>query len=257
MAALFEAYRPRTLAEVVGQDAAVRQVKAVLARGWGGRAWWITGPSGSGKTTLARIIAAEGADDLAVEELDAQRLTPAKVREIVQSYPYRCLFGKGGRVFIVNEAHGLRRDTIRELLTAIEPAGGLPSHIVWVFTTTKAGEAKLFDDDATGDAAPLLSRCVEVTLAMDDASRWAFAQRAQAVARREGIDGLPLSVYRGAVDTSNGNMRRVLQRIESGAFKADAVAMLEREYEMCRTCKGDKWDQKRAELQAAIAAAKR
>ena len=95
MAALFEAYRPRTLADVVGQTAAVKQVRAVLSRGWGGCAWWITGPSGTGKTTLARIIAAEGADEIAVEELDAQRLTPAKVREIVLTYASRCLFGKG------------------------------------------------------------------------------------------------------------------------------------------------------------------
>jgi DNA polymerase-3 subunit gamma/tau len=257
MSALFEQYRPRTLAEVAGQDAAVRQVKAVLARGWGGRAWWITGPSGSGKTTLARIIAAEGADDLAVEELDAQRLTPAKVREIVQTYPYRCLFGKGGRVFIVNEAHGLRRDTIRQLLTAIEPAGGLPGHVVWVFTTTKAGEAKLFDDDQTGDAAPLLSRCVEVTLVYDDAARQAMATRAQSIAKAEGMDGLPWAVYARAVSQSNGNMRRVLQRIESGAFKADAVAQLEREYAMVASTKGPYGEQQRAALAAAIAAAKR
>jgi hypothetical protein len=133
----------------------------------------------------------------------------------------------------------------------------LPGHIVWCLTTTKAGEAKLFDDDASGAAAPLLSRCVEVSLVYDDAAGWALAQRAQAVARREGIDGLPLSVYHNVVAHSNGNMRRVLQRIESGAFKADAVAQLEREYEMCRTCKGPQWDAKRAELQAALAAAKR
>jgi replication-associated recombination protein RarA len=257
MAALFEQYRPERLADVVGQQAAVRQVQAVLKRGWGGRAWWITGPSGAGKTTLARIIASEGADELAVEELDAQRLTPAKVREIVAAYAHRCLFGKGGRAFIVNEAHGLRRDTIRELLTAIEPAGGLPGHIVWVFTTTRAGEARLFEDDETGDAAPLLSRCIEVQLTYDDAARRAYAERAQAIARREGIDGLPLSVYLNAVDGSKGNMRRVLQRIESGAFKADAVAELERELAGWASTKGDTAAKRRAELTAAIAAATR
>lgn len=256
MASLFEAYRPRTLADVVGQDQAKRQIAAVLARGWGGRAWWITGPSGSGKTTLARIIAAQGADEMAVEELDAQRLTPAKIRELVNQYSTRCLFGRGGRCFIVNEAHGLRKDTIRELLTAIEPAGGLPDHVVWIFTTTKQGEARLFEDDATGDAAPLLSRCVEVSLVCDQDTLKAFAARAREIAVKEGIDGLPPSVYLRAVNESAGNMRRVLQRVESGAFRADAVAGLERELASYASTKGENAERRRVELTAAIKAAK-
>jgi replication-associated recombination protein RarA len=251
---MFETYRPCRLDDVVGQAAAVRQVRSVLARGWGGRAWWITGPSGSGKTTLARIIASEGAEEWAVEELDAQRLTPAKVREITGAYQCRALGAKTGKAFVVNEAHGLRRDTIRELLTAIEPAGGLPGHIVWMFTTTRAGEARLFDDDVTGDAAPLLSRCIEVQLGYDSAARQAYAERARFIAQREGIDGLPLSVYLTAVDGSKGNMRRVLQRIESGAFRADAVAELRRELEAWAGTKGERATQRRAELEAAIAA---
>ena len=254
MASMFETYRPTSLSEVVGQEAAVRQIQRVLARGWGGLAWWITGPSGSGKTTLARIIASHGADDL--EELDAQRLTPAKVRELVESYRCRSLFGKGGKVFIVNEAHGLRRDTIRELLTAIEPVGGLPEHIVWVFTTTKAGEAKLFDDDVSGDAAPLLSRCIEVSLVYNDAANAAFAKRAREIAVKEGIDGFPMSVYTNAVSASAGNFRRVLQRIMSGTFRDDAIASLEREYAMVKATKGEHAEKRRAELQQAIAAAK-
>lgn len=254
MSSLFERARPRSLDQVAGQSAAVSQVKTVVALGWGGRAWWITGPSGCGKTTLARIIAAMGADEIAIEELDSQRLTPAKVRELVESYAARSLFGKGGKVFIVNEAHGLRRDTIRELLTAIEPAGGLPDHVVWIFTTTKAGEAKLFDDDLTGDAAPLLSRCIEVSLVYDDATRRAFAERAQAVAKAEGIDGLPIAVYADAVSASGGNMRRVLGRIESGAVKQDAKAVIERELAMVKATKGEYAEKRRAELQVALAA---
>jgi len=253
MGSMFEKYRPKGLSDVVGQDAAVKQIQTVLARGWGGRAWWITGPSGSGKTTIARIIAAQGADDLCTEELDAQRLTPAKVREIVETYASRALFGRGGKVFIVNEAHGLRRDTIRELLTAIEPVGGLPDHIVWVFTTTKAGEAKLFDCDDSGDAAPLLSRCIEVSLVFDDAARAAYAQRAAQVAASEGIDGLPMAVYLDTVSSSGGNMRRVLGRLESGAFRQDARALIERELGMLSATKGDNAAKRRESLQAALA----
>jgi len=209
------------------------------------------GPSGSGKTTLARIIAAIGADELGVEELDAQALTPAKLRQIEDEMRYRNLGNKPGKAYLVNEAHGLRRDTIRLLLVMLER---LPGHVVWVFTTTKAGENRLFEDDETGDAAPLLSRCVEVTLTYDDAANRAFAEKAQAVAVAEGIDGLPLSVYERAVAASQGNLRRVLQRIESGAFKDDARAAMARELAMVKNTKGDYATQRRAQLEKAIAA---
>jgi DNA polymerase III subunit gamma/tau len=258
---LAEKYRPVSLEDLAGQDTAVQQVRAVLARGWGGRAWWITGTSGSGKTTLARIIASMGADDLGIEEIDAQTLTPAKLRAIEEECRFRMLGAKPGKAYIVNEAHGLRKDAIRQLLVALER---LPEYVIWVFTTTKSGEEKLFDDDVAGDAAPLLSRCIEVLLTADTR---AFAERARAVAIAEGVDGLPLSVYESAVAAGGGNLRRVLQRIESGAFAADARAQmaeqlkdLEREYEMVRATKGDVAAQRRrslvakkAELTATIA----
>jgi hypothetical protein len=192
---------------------------------------------------------------MSVKELDAQKLTPAAVREIEENYACRCLFGVGGKAFIVNEAHGLRKDTIKELLTAIEPPGGLPEHIMWAFTTTKQGEQHLFECDESGDAAPLLSRCIEVQLVYDDATRLAFAKRAQEIARSEGIDGLPLSVYTRAVAASRGNFRRVLQQIESGGFRADAVASLRQELDLLQSTKGQQAERRRAELKAAIAAA--
>ena len=101
---------------------------------------------------------------------------------------YRMLGSKPGKAVIVNEAHGLRRDTIRQLLVALER---VPDYACWVFTTTKAGEAKLFDDDVAGDAAPLLSRCIEVAWRTAPTTWSAFAARAREIARREGIDGLP------------------------------------------------------------------
>src|SRR5262245_32236000 len=102
---LTEQYRPATWADVVGQDEAVEQVQTVLRRGWGGRAWWITGQSGTGKTTLAKLIASEGASDLATDELDAGSLTPAAVRECERRYACKPLpvDGKAGWCLLVNE----------------------------------------------------------------------------------------------------------------------------------------------------------
>lgn len=250
MPTLFEAYRPKTLDEVVGQDKAIAEIRRVLARGWGGRAWWITGPSGSGKSTLARIIAAHGADPFFITEVDAQRLTPAELREHEREMRYRALGSKPGKAYVVNEAHGLRKDAIRLLLVLLEE---LPEYACWIFTTTKAGEIKLFDDDETGDAAPLLSRCVEISLENGDQTQRAFARRAMEIAHDEGLDGVPLSVYERAVGQSNGNFRRVLQRIESGSFRGDALATIKKELDMIRSTKGPIADKKRAELTAAIA----
>ena len=72
---LAERYRPTGLDDVVGQERAVAQVRRVLERGWGGRAWWITGTSGTAKTTLARIIVGVGVDSFYVEALDARLST--------------------------------------------------------------------------------------------------------------------------------------------------------------------------------------
>lgn len=40
---LFEKYRPKSFADVVGQDAAVRTLERLGESGFGGKAFWITG----------------------------------------------------------------------------------------------------------------------------------------------------------------------------------------------------------------------
>ena len=251
MNALHERFRPVDFADVVGQDKALRQIQAVLARGWGGRAWWLTGASGVGKSTLARIIAALGADELNVNELDAGALTPAALREAEIGMQYRGFGVKPGKAYIVNEAHGLRKDTIRLLLVLLER---LPAHVTVIFTTTKAGQESLFENDATGDASPLLSRCTEIVLENGPATIAAMATRAKTIAQSEGIDGLPDRVYHEAATRCRGNMRSLLQRIESGAFKQDALEGLQRELDMIASTKGERATERRAELQKAIAA---
>ena len=114
MNSLAEKYRPRHFAAVVGQDDAISQIKYVLSRGWGGRAWWIAGASGTGKTTLARIIAEQGADDFYIEELDAQLLTPAALKELEIEMRYSAMSEKRGKAYIVNEAHGLNAGVRRQ-----------------------------------------------------------------------------------------------------------------------------------------------
>jgi DNA polymerase-3 subunit gamma/tau len=250
---LFEQYRPRTWAEVAGQDAAVRQVQSVLRRGWGGRAWWITGASGTGKSTLGKLIAGEGASAFATEEVDAGGLTPKGVRDLERQYASRPLpvDGKAGWCVMVNECHALRKDTVRALLDALER---IPEHVCWVFTTTRQGQASFFEDDTTGDAGPLVSRCCEVELSNGSATRKAFARRAREIAQAEGLDGLPEESYVAVADECRGNMRRLLQRVESGAIVTDAERrrVLENRLESLRATKGEWAERERAKVKAAL-----
>jgi DNA polymerase-3 subunit gamma/tau len=167
-----EQYRPRTWADVVGQDKVVQRIQALAKRGLAGRAYWLSGGSGTGKTTIARLIAAAVADEFCIQEVDAAALTVAQLRDLEREMGIRGWGERGGRAYVVNEAHALRKDVIRQLLVLLER---LPAHVVVVFTTTTEGQDALFED--YDDASPLLSRCLRLDLARRDLAR-PFAERA-------------------------------------------------------------------------------
>lgn len=211
---LHEKYRPKTWPEVVGQPKAVRVLTALREHsGFAGRSYWVSGASGTGKTTVAHLIASEIADKWFIEELDAGDLTPARIRTIEESWGTYST-GKGGRAYIVNEAHGLRRDTVKQLLITLER---VPSHVAVLFTTTTDGELQLFE--ATDDAGPLLSRCIVVPLTNQGLAK-AFGAMVKRHAEMEGLDGQPIARYVSLAQKCRNNARAMYQAIEAGAMLA-------------------------------------
>ena len=208
---LSEKYRPKSLEQVIGQPEAVATLRGMIDRGvLGGHAYWLSGASGSGKTTLARIIAGEVADPFCVSEWDGSELSPSVLTDVASTWHQRG-WGRGGRAFIVNEAHGLTKPTVRRLLTLFEKDDGIPEGMVWVFTTTTAGQQK-FEDGI--DADPFLSRCTVLPLAAWEPD--VLAEYVRSIARAEGLDGQPLTSYVWLAQRLKWNPRAMLSAVEAG-----------------------------------------
>ena len=156
-----------------------------------------------GEAVKAWVVLREG------KELTAEELR--KIDDHIGMYGW----GRGGRAIVVNEAHGLRAPIVRQLLGLLER---LPSHVCIIFTTTRDGEEKLFDDQI--DASPLLSRCIEVRLTSQGLCR-PFAARVKEIAEAEGLDGQPIARYEQLARDCKNNMRRMFMAVESGQMIAE------------------------------------
>ncbi|MBQ3387443.1 MAG: DNA polymerase III subunit gamma/tau, partial [Eggerthellaceae bacterium] len=154
--ALYRKYRPRTFAEVVGQDTIERTLKNAVAQDKVSHAYLFCGPRGTGKTTSARLLAKallcehgptpepDGtcADclDIArgmhpdVYELDAASRTGVdNVREeIIGRVAYAPTRGRY-KIYIIDEVHMLSVAAFNALLKTLEEP---PAHVVFVLCTT-------------------------------------------------------------------------------------------------------------------------
>lgn len=214
---LFEKYRPTELDDIIGQPKAVAIVKTLQARGLGGGAYWITGKSGTGKTTLAKIIARDVCGDRGqIDEIDGASLNVATVEawhkaDRLQANGIMRMPG----CHIVNEAHKISGHVQTRLLEYLE---NIPGNCAWIFTTTTDGrEAFLFDDC---DAAPFLSRCIEIELTQRGIAQ-PFAERALEIATAEGLAGsATVADLVKLANSVKSNFRAMLQRIQAGCLVA-------------------------------------
>jgi DNA polymerase-3 subunit gamma/tau len=157
---LYRRHRPRTFAEVVGQEPVVRTLRNAVERGKVHHAYLFVGSRGTGKTSMAKILAAclncerggptiepcgecdscvsiARANSLDVIEMDAASNNSVDdIRELRESVAYAPVSGRR-KVYILDEAHMLSTAAWNAFLKTLEEP---PPNTVFVLATTEAGK---------------------------------------------------------------------------------------------------------------------
>ena len=133
---LVEKYRPRRLADIVGQPEAVAELRGFLAAPRS-KPLIFHGPTGTGKTSAAWAVAGEVGCDLdgwcgGVESISSGDHTADTLREKWPGLWTRPFSGSGMRVLIVNETEKLN-DTVDRLWQ--DKLENMPPRCIIIFTT--------------------------------------------------------------------------------------------------------------------------
>ncbi len=143
MKALYRKYRPKTLAEVVGQAQVTDVLQKSLEQGKINHAYLFIGPRGCGKTSVARIFAHEvnnfeyqiEDDYVDIIEIDgASNRGIDNIRELREKVAIAPTAGKY-KIYIIDEVHMLTKEAFNALLKTLEEP---PKHVIFIMATTDA-----------------------------------------------------------------------------------------------------------------------
>ena len=245
--ALARKWRPKTFAELSGQEHVVRALSNALERGRLHHAYLLTGTRGVGKTTIARILAKSlncvkgvtptpcGVCPACVDidagrfvdllELDAASNTGIdNMREILDNARYAPTVGRY-KVYLIDEVHMLSKAAFNSMLKTLEEP---PEHVKFVLATT----------DPQKIPVTVLSRCLQFNLKLLPApliaKRLAEVLQAEGVPFEDAATALiarvahgsmrdALSVLDQAIAYGAGEVREGVVRTMLGAADADYV----------------------------------
>ena len=241
-------WRPKTFAELSGQEHVVTALSNALSRGQLHHAYLLTGTRGVGKTTIARILAKSlncltngvtatpcGTCAACVDidagrfvdllELDAASNTGIdNMREILDNARYAPTVGRY-KVYLIDEVHMLSKAAFNSMLKTLEEP---PEHVKFVLATT----------DPQKIPVTVLSRCLQFNL--KPLSPQLIGERMGHILTAEGIafeaggvaliaraaggslrDGL--SLLDQAIAYGNGDVQESVVRTMLGAVDRDYV----------------------------------
>jgi DNA polymerase III gamma/tau subunit len=197
---LHRKYRPRTLAQVVGQGRAVAILTDKLRHNTVPHAIMFSGPTGTGKTTLAHILRKElGCTDHNLIEINCADVRGIdSVREIQQVAPMLPL-GGGPRVWILDEVVQLPKATQQAFLKVLED---VPDHVYFFLCTS----------ETTGLLPTFRDRCFQITTRAIDEDTIAWLVCKVAV---EEEATLSVEAVRKITTYCEGSARKALQMVEA------------------------------------------
>lgn len=166
-------WRPKTFADLVGQEHIVKALQNALDEGRLHHAYLLTGTRGVGKTTIARILAkslncenAQHGEPCGVCEsctqIDAGRYVDLleidaasntgidNIREVLENAQYAPTAGKY-KVYIIDEVHMLSKSAFNAMLKTLEEP---PEHVKFILATTDPHKVPV----------TVLSRCLQFVL---------------------------------------------------------------------------------------------
>ncbi len=166
-------WRPKTFADLVGQEHVVKALRNALDEGRLHHAYLLTGTRGVGKTTIARILAKslncetpshgepcgvcqsctqiDAGRYVDLLEIDAASNTGIdNIREVLENAQYAPTAGKY-KVYIIDEVHMLSKSAFNAMLKTLEEP---PEHVKFILATTDPHKVPI----------TVLSRCLQFVL---------------------------------------------------------------------------------------------
>ena len=166
-------WRPKTFADLVGQQHVVKALQNALDKGRLHHAYLLTGTRGVGKTTIARILAKslncenaqhgepcgqcqscrdiDAGQFVDLLEIDAASNTGIdNIREVLENAQYAPTAGKY-KVYIIDEVHMLSKSAFNAMLKTLEEP---PEHVKFILATTDPHKVPI----------TVLSRCLQFVL---------------------------------------------------------------------------------------------